>query len=385
VKQKGRSQIKTPVLRSGLRIGWSNNELHVILPAHNIELTFEAPPEVEVVLRLLDGAHTVADIVDVVKQHNPSFSHEALSEILDVLAENNLIFDAEQLKGRTPLWERQLDFLDALSTVPGMGLTALRRLRDSRVAILGLGGLGSWAALFLAKAGVGKLKLIDPDRVEWHNLPVQALYGARDVGKFKVEAASEALQSATPWLEVETYKTRIENAEQLTEVLRGCSAVIGAADEPSVVHVADIVSAACHKLNIPYTVAGGYIGGTASLGSTFIPNQTTCWECASWNLDREPERRDGLRVFLRRPNLGAFAPLAAIVASVQVWDLLRVLTQIGWPLLANRFGEISLQDLTIRWRPYAPRIHCERCGGLKQPEHTSNPPTEVAHVHNQLD
>jgi adenylyltransferase/sulfurtransferase len=104
-------------------------------------------------------------------------------------------------------------------TLPEVGLAGQRRLKASRVLLVGAGGLGSPLGLYLAAAGVGTLGLVDDDRVEVSNLQRQVLYGESDLGRAKVEAASQRLWDVAPTVEIEPHGERFTaaNARELVE------------------------------------------------------------------------------------------------------------------------------------------------------------------------
>src|SRR5512147_2967096 len=93
--------------------------------------------------------------------------------------------------------------------VPDLGGKGQIRLRQSRVLVVGAGGLGSPAALYLAAAGIGTLGIIDPDQVELSNLQRQILHATADIGRPKVDSAREKLQRINPSVTVVTYHQRL--------------------------------------------------------------------------------------------------------------------------------------------------------------------------------
>lgn len=101
--------------------------------------------------------------------------------------------------------------------MPEVGMEGQRRLKAARVLMIGTGGLGAPLGLYLAAAGVGRLGLVDFDRVEASNLQRQVIHGTRDVGRPKIESARDRLQDVNPHIDVETYETRLtsENALKL--------------------------------------------------------------------------------------------------------------------------------------------------------------------------
>src|SRR4051794_40765201 len=99
--------------------------------------------------------------------------------------------------------------------LPDVGEAGQRRLKTARVLLVGAGGLGSPAALYLAAAGVGHLGIVDADVVDIGNLQRQVLHGTRDVGRAKVASAEERLRDLNPHVQVTTYRTRLTSANAL--------------------------------------------------------------------------------------------------------------------------------------------------------------------------
>lgn len=114
-------------------------------------------------------------------------------------------------------------------SLPGVGTRGQERLKAARVAIVGLGGLGSPAAMYLAAAGVGTVGLIDGDRVDLSNLQRQVLYGDADVGLLKVDVAAQKIAHQNPNVALEMYPTRLDSTNAL-EVLQRFDIVLDGSD-----------------------------------------------------------------------------------------------------------------------------------------------------------
>src|SRR3982751_2887195 len=109
--------------------------------------------------------------------------------------------------------------------LPDVGLEGQRRLKAARVLLIGAGGLGSPAALYLAAAGVGTLGLVDFDVVDVSNLQRQVLHGTKDVGRPKLESARDRIRDVNPHVHVEPYDTRL-TAENALDIIRDYDVVI---------------------------------------------------------------------------------------------------------------------------------------------------------------
>src|SRR6188508_1582022 len=131
--------------------------------------------------------------------------------------------------------------------MPEVGLDGQRKLKAARVLCVGAGGLGAPAAMYLAAAGVGTLGLVDFDVVDASNLHRQIIYGTPDVGKPKLQAAQQRLQSINPNLHVITHETALTSKNAL-DVLRGYDIVIDGTDNFQTRY---LVNDACVLLGIP--------------------------------------------------------------------------------------------------------------------------------------
>ena len=119
-------------------------------------------------------------------------------------------------------YQRQID-------LAGFGMEAQMRLKAARVLCVGLGGLGSPLALYLAAAGVGTLGLIDHDRVDLTNLQRQVLHSTADVGQSKLDSAARQLKALNPHVNIELHRTRLERSNAF-EILRGYDVIADGSD-----------------------------------------------------------------------------------------------------------------------------------------------------------
>lgn len=138
-----------------------------------------------------------------------------------------------------------------------------QRLKAATVALVGAGGLGAPAALYLTAAGIGRLRLIDDDTVALSNLQRQILYRSDDIGAPKVERATEALRALNPHVEIETRRDRLTDANAAA-LLAGADLVLDGTDDFATRFA---VNAACHALSI--VLVSGAVGRWSGQLATF--------------------------------------------------------------------------------------------------------------------
>ncbi len=208
-----------------------------------------------------------------------------------------------------------------------VGYEGQQQLLASRVAIIGAGGLGSPAAMYLAAAGVGHLTIVDHDVVELSNLQRQILHDSAALGKAKVDSARERLHALNPEVEVIALHRR-SDARQLQALATEVDVVIDASDNFATRFA---VNAACVDAATPL-VSGAAIRMEGQL-SVFVPAQadSPCYRC----LYREGEEPDQTCT-----DNGVLAPVVGVIGSLQALETLKLLTGIG----ATLCGRLLLFD-----------------------------------------
>jgi len=232
--------------------------------------------------------------------------------------------------------------------LPGFGIDGQQRLLDARVLIVGLGGLGSPVAMYLAAAGVGTLLLADFDAVDLSNLQRQLLHGDVDIGRTKVDSAIATLQALNPDTKLEPVKGSL-NADRLAELAQRVDLIVDCCDN---FQTRFAVNAACVAQRIPL-VSGAAIRTEGQVCVFSGQPGEPCYQClfpGQGELEESCERN------------GVLAPLVGIIGSVQATEAIKVLTGLGEPL----FGRLLLLDaLHMEWRsvrlPADPA--CPVCGG----------------------
>ncbi|WP_419196552.1 HesA/MoeB/ThiF family protein [Actinacidiphila glaucinigra] len=137
-------------------------------------------------------------------------------------------------------------------------------LRAAKVVVVGVGGTGSAAATALAASGMGRLHLVDDDRVELSNLNRQTLYAEADIGRLKVDAARDRLRRTNSDITVTAQRTRITGPGDLEAILPGCDLLVMCADRPD--DIRTWANTACLNADLPW-VDGGYHGPLVTVGA----------------------------------------------------------------------------------------------------------------------
>lgn len=157
--------------------------------------------------------------------------------------------------------------------LPEIGEQGQVRLLDSKVLVLGAGGLGSPAAMYLAAAGVGTIGIVDDDVVDLSNLQRQIIHRQTTIGKPKVDSARQTIEGLNPDVKVVPFATRITAANAL-EIISGFDVVVDGSDNFSTRY---LLNDACVQLNKPYV--HGSIYRFEGHVATFVPHQTPCYRC----------------------------------------------------------------------------------------------------------
>ena len=235
-----------------------------------------------------------------------------------------------------------------------IGIEGQDRLLASRALIVGAGGLGCPAALYMAAAGVGTLVIVDDDEVDLTNLQRQVLHRQHSVGRAKVESAREALHDINPGIEVIALRTRLAG-DALREQVEAADVVLDCSDNFATRHA---INRACVAARTPL-VSGAAIrfdGQVSVFDSRSV--DAPCYHCLF------PEGGDADEV--RCAVMGVFAPLTGIIGSMQAAEALKLLAHTGQSLA----GRLLLLDaLGMEWRSITlPRDPgCAVCGEGRSP------------------
>ncbi len=247
------------------------------------------------------------------------------------------------------MWTKEeLDRYARHIVLPGVGGAGKARLRQSAVLVVGAGGLGAPALLYLAAAGVGRLGVVEMDRVELSNLQRQVLFDTSVLGQFKAEVARARLQSLNPHVQVEVYNHRLEAANAL-EILRPYDLVLDCSDNFPTRY---LVNDACVLLGKPLVY--GAIHQFEGQLSLFHYQGGPCYRC----LYPTPPAPGSVPSCAEA---GVFGVLPGVVGSLMATEALKVLLGLGETLSGRLllYDGLLAQFRSLRFRR---RSDCPVCG-----------------------
>lgn len=222
-----------------------------------------------------------------------------------------------------------------------------QKLLASRVLIIGLGGLGSPTALYLAAAGVGTLVLADDDAVHLSNLQRQILFTMDDIARPKSQAAAQRLQQLNPDIDLIALNQRLAGDLLHQEVARA-DVVLDCSDNMT---TRQAINAACVASNTPL-ISASAVGFGGQLMVLTPPWAQGCYRCL-WPDDAEPERNCR--------TAGVIGPVVGVMGSLQALEAIKLLTG-----MEPARGELRLFDArSHHWRTIALQrsVSCPTCGG----------------------
>jgi adenylyltransferase/sulfurtransferase len=206
------------------------------------------------------------------------------------------------------------------NVLPEIGEAGQQKLLASSVLVIGAGGLGSASLGYLAASGIGRLGIVEPDRVELSNLQRQLLFETADIGRPKTEAARDRLEEINPGIKIETFPTRI-TAANAGDLIRSFDLVIDGSDNFATRFA---VAESCYHGKKPLVSAA--ISGFSAQASTFKPYLGAPHPCYRCLVPEHPERD------VDCAQEGIAGPLAGIMGSLQALEAIKELLAIGTSL-----------------------------------------------------
>jgi adenylyltransferase/sulfurtransferase len=236
--------------------------------------------------------------------------------------------------------------------IPDVGMDGQKRLKNAKVLVIGAGGLGSPALLYLAAAGVGTLGIVDFDEVDESNLQRQVIHGQSDIGKPKAVSAKESIAEVNPLVDVVVHNERLDN-DNVLEIFADYDLIVDGTDNFATRYM---VNDAAYFLKKPYVWGSIYRfdGQASAFWPTLEGADAPCYRC----LYPEPPPPGMVPSCAEGGVLGV---LCASIGSIQVNEAIKLLTGIGEPLVGSLMIydalEMEYRKLKVRKDP-----NCALCG-----------------------
>lgn len=229
----------------------------------------------------------------------------------------------------------------------GFGEKSQQKLSNSSVLVIGAGGLGSPLLMYLAASGVGRIGIVDDDKVSLSNLQRQIIYTEEDLGKSKAETAGLRLKKMNSDINFSIYETRI-NSDNISEIIKNYDVVVDAVDN---FKSKFLINDFCVKNKIPF-IHGGVIGWKGQV-LTVLPGQSACYRCV---FSEEPPDS----VILDQQNQGVYSPLVGMIGTIQASEVIKLLSGIRC-LYTDKIFTVDLNSGVIRSIKLRINLDCKAC------------------------
>ena len=249
--------------------------------------------------------------------------------------------------GSGELSAKELDRFSRQVMLEEIGYQGQLKLKNAKICVVGVGGLGNPITSRLAAMGVGTLRIVDRDVIELSNLHRQTMFDESDVGQVKVEVAAKKLQKLNPDCKIEALAISVNDYTAL-EVVEGCDVVVDALDS---VNARYALNKACVKFGIPF-VTGAAVGVS---GQTFtiMPKESACYYCMFPELNEDSMPTCSIE--------GVHPSILSIVGGIQVSEAVKII--IGKkPSLSQRILHIDLENLDFTSTRTFRAEECPICG-----------------------
>lgn len=232
--------------------------------------------------------------------------------------------------------------------IEDFGETGQEKLKGSKVLIAGSGGLGSPISIYLAAAGVGRIRLVDHEEVDLSNLNRQILHWEKDIGRGKVDSAREKLLGLNPTVTIEPVRETITE-KNVFRLAAGFDLIVDAMDNYPTRY---LLNRSAIENNIPFF--HGAVNGFEGRAMTILPGKTTCLRC----MYRGPVPKEKFPVIGVTP---------AVIGSIQATEVIKYIVGVG-ELLTNRLLVYDGLNLAFTEFKVAKNPDCEHCGHLTTKE-----------------
>jgi len=263
------------------------------------------------------------------------------------LNDGDEIYILPAVAGGSELSDKDLDRYSRQVMLEEIGYQGQLKLKNAKVCVVGVGGLGNPITTRLVAMGVGKIRIVDRDVIELSNLHRQTMFDDSDVGEIKVEVAAKKLQKLNPDVQIEALPISV-NDYNVIEVVAGCDVVIDALDS---VNARYALNKACVAKKIPF-VTGAAVGVSGQV-FTVLPKQSACYHCMFPALDEDSMPTCSIE--------GVHPSILSIVGGLEVSEAVKIILE-KKPSLSEKILHIDLENLDFSFTKTFKADECPVCG-----------------------
>jgi len=300
--------------------------------------------------RVLNEDGTPRSLINIyINGKNAKFS----SGMQTLLKDGDEVYILPAVAGGSDLSSEDLDRYSRQVMLDEIGYQGQQKLRDAKVCVVGVGGLGNPITTRLVAMGIGTVRIVDRDVIELSNLHRQTMFDDSDVGEIKVEVAEKKLQKLNPNVKIEAFPISVNDYTAI-EVIEGCDVVIDALDS---VNARYSLNKACVAKKIPF-VTGAAVGVSGQV-FTVLPKQSACYHCMFPSLDEESMPTCSIE--------GVHPSILSIIGGIEVAEAVKII--IGKkPSLSEKILHVDLENMDFVHTRTFKADECPVCGTGKADE-----------------
>jgi adenylyltransferase/sulfurtransferase len=301
--------------------------------------------------RVLEGDGTPRSLINIyINGKNAKFS----DGMNTVLKDGDEVYILPAVAGGSnELSKKELEKFSRQVMLEEIGYQGQLKLKNAKVCVVGVGGLGNPITTRLTAMGVGTLRIVDRDVIELSNLHRQTMFDEDDIGQVKVEVAAKKLQKLNPDCKIEALAVSVNDYTAL-EVIEGCDVVVDALDS---VNARYALNKACVKFGIPF-VTGAAVGVSGQI-FTILPGTSACYHCMFPALDEESMPTCSIE--------GVHPSILSIVGGIEVSEAVKVILG-KKPSLSDKILHVDIENLDFTSTRTFRAEECPVCGSGKAEE-----------------
>jgi molybdopterin/thiamine biosynthesis adenylyltransferase len=327
-------------------------------------------------LEQLDGSRTPEEVLAALVPRFPDLTQSDVDGAIADLDDSGLLQDAAD-KGddfspaARERWSNNLGFFETYASLATSKYEFQRRIRDAKIAVLGVGGIGSHVLIDLVAIGFHDIRIVDFDRIELANFNRQIIYGEPDLGEVKVQVAAARAKALNGSVRIDQVEKRLTSAEDVYQVVRDRDVVVAVVDRPKT-HVAQWVNEGCVRAGT--ALIGGGVDTQRAVHYGMVPGITGCLECWYSSVHaNDPASRMVQDVMGEIDRTGAsygedtsaFNGLVSLDAGMLVSEMVRMTSRVTPPLALGRMLGLTFQDPRLReMESWKPDPDCSLCGDV---------------------